>query len=612
MIDEKPFIDIELFPCSGGMAEGYRRAGIEFDLAVEFMENHCDSYEANLGHRPVCMDVRALYDLLIGGWRPNKPVRHLLADPPCVSWSRAGKRLGQDDPRDMLDATVRIVALLQPATYMIANVPGLDDGPNLPIVQRTIGSLSKHGYCTADFARLNAANYGTPQHRHRPFWFGHKAGPCITWPAPTHGDPDALTSLPLPGVTPLLPWVTCREALGFLSPDELGRPIKLRRRQSNSAQHGSVAERPARVVTTSNLGDGNVLVGPDHPRAGKRGKPKKNHGTPQGQRVTEGGEPAPTVTRHLHHTVVAGEDFELIEDHTGRPPWNRWEHERPVAAPTPKLELVVQEAGVASGPRARDRGRQGQGNRVGDASKPSATVVAKAARVGAGESVVFDASTFTIQDRRGGLEGLNTLDRPSKAILRNTHGNGSVIVTSSKHPAITASSAPQYVIENPKHPNATPDAPAPTMGAKQRMQGSQVLQYKPNHPPSKHDAPAMTQRGQAGHHDESYSILNTDGDGIVISERAAAILQGFPDRVRCNACSWNVLVVPWENPFTDGQACECGHGQLYTHGWIFIGETKEQRWSMIGQAMPATLAHPVAESVVQQLERTRAAKVDAA
>lgn len=211
---EHPYLDVELFPCSGGLAEGFRRAGVVFDLAVELLEDHCDSYEANHGHRPVQMDARSLLELLRAGWRPPRPVRLLVADPPCTPWSRAGKRQGQDDPRDMLDGTCRIIALLQPAAYLIGNVPGLDDGPNLPIVQKTIGALSQHGYCVGDFARLDAANYGVPQHRIRPWWFGHKAGPCIQWPEPTHGDPAELVGqYTLPGVAALLPWVTCAGCL---------------------------------------------------------------------------------------------------------------------------------------------------------------------------------------------------------------------------------------------------------------------------------------------------------------------------------------------------------------------------------------------------------------
>jgi len=135
-------MNLELFSCSGGLAEGLRRAGILIDLSVDFDEDACASYERNLGTRPVLLDVRDLARMVRAGWRIG-PVDLLVADPPCTPWSRAGKRQGRADERDMIDATIELIRLLRPHAYLIANVPGLDDGPNWPIVQKTIGSLDE-------------------------------------------------------------------------------------------------------------------------------------------------------------------------------------------------------------------------------------------------------------------------------------------------------------------------------------------------------------------------------------------------------------------------------------------------------------------------------------
>lgn len=245
-------INVELFSCAGGMAEGFRRAGVTFDMAVDFAEDHCDSYETNIGHRPIRMDARDLLRMVNLGWRAE--IDLLVADPPCTPWSRAGKRLGTRDERDMLEVTCELIAEIAPRRYLISNVPGLDDRVNLPIVQRVIGGLSRFGYCTADFARLDAADYGVPQHRVRPFWFGHRDGPCIRWPAPTHGDPlDASVHSPLAGMA-LAPWVTCRDALGHLDPEQLGRPVKMRHR---STKHPHLAA-GAPSTTIRGGGDGHA------------------------------------------------------------------------------------------------------------------------------------------------------------------------------------------------------------------------------------------------------------------------------------------------------------------------------------------------------------------
>lgn len=667
--------DIEIFSCAGGMGEGFRRAGLVFDMMVDFEEEHCDSYETNLGHRPINMDARDLLRMLEMGWRPPRPVRFVCGDPPCVSWSRAGKRLGVNDPRDMLEGTCRIIALLQPQAYLIGNVPGLDDGPNLPITQRTIGALSTVGYCTADFARLDACNYGVPQHRHRPFWFGHKRGPCIQWPAPTHGDPDELRDQEtLPGIAALIPWVTCKQALGHLPLEELGRPIKLRKRGANTVQHGSVEERPARTVGTSNLSDGNVILNGDQPRAGKRGKKG------QGDRVGDLDKPSATVTRnggtagrgaHSQFALTYQDlvDNDLMTDFTGRESApkkknhgaSQGQRVTPADHASPAITasargnqtivdpLVLTEGVPSSGaPRARDKDRTPQANRVGAPDKPSATVTTKTARKGAGQHAVI--ADFTIQDRRGGVEGLNTLDAPSHALLRNTHGNGSILLLNDKHRPPSADepsntirgggnghSAPPVVIQtssvlkNDKHPFAQEGEPAPTVGNKQRQ--SQVLQWSNNHPPSFANEPAMTQRatsgagavramqwpwdrpsttvladerlGPPGHHDENFRILTTEGDGIVISEKAAAILQGFPDIATCS-CGKAIIEIPWEPTIRKGDRCpKCGD-EYQISMWAFLGETKKVRWSMLGQAMPAPLAHAVARQVVDQIEKTNA------
>lgn len=478
--------NIELFPCSGGMAKGFKNAGIDFDLAIEWKSDHCDSYKHNIGHRPLCMDVRDFAQLVKQGqWQ--RPVNLLVADPPCTPWSRAGKRLGTDDERDMLAETCNLIALLQPETYLIGNVPGLDDGPNLPIVQQLIGGLARFGYCTADFARLNASNYGVPQHRVRPFWFGHKRGPCIQWPAPTHGDPIALRDqMTLPGVDALIPWVTCRQALGHLPLEELGRPVKLRKRDlvqvstsdEKSAEldtftiqdgRGGIGglnrlDEPSHSIVKNTHGNGSILVINDKHRPLSPDEPS--------QTIRSGGEghsaPQVVITMEPHHPPSQiDEPAMTIRAGCG-------------GGANRALQLDG-DSPRKGGPRSRDRNRTAQGNRVGNPDVPSATVVAKAERIGASADKV--------------------LTRPW-------------------------------------------DRPATTVQADDRLS-----------PP--------------GHHDLSFAVRSLP-NAIVISEKAATILQGFPE------------------------------------DWLFVGASKDARYSQIGQAMPPPLAGAVARSVVRQQSLTRA------
>ncbi len=246
---------IEICCCAGGMALGFRRAGIEFEFAFDKDPDACASYEHNLGHRPVRMDVHDLLRLVQGGWRPGAgEVDLIVADPPCQPYSSAGKKRGLADERDCMRTVVGVVKVLRPRAFLLGNVPGLEHESFRGALRETIGSLSYEGYCVDD-AVFDCADYGVPQHRVRPFWFCHLGGPCITWPLPTHGAPN--DQLALAGMH-LAPWVTCRDALGDLPQHLLGKIRKVRLGHTGDHRPNDVDE-PARTVTGNSHGDGSLL-----------------------------------------------------------------------------------------------------------------------------------------------------------------------------------------------------------------------------------------------------------------------------------------------------------------------------------------------------------------
>lgn len=261
---------IEIFSCSGGMAEGFRRAGITFDLAFDYSKDACDSYEKNLGHRPIQIDARDLVRMTRLGWGSAFCDMHLgsidlvVADPPCTPWSRAGKRLGVEDERDMLATTFELLEFLQPTAFLIGNVPGLDDADNWHVITNALAPFAKLGYCVRDFLRLDAADYGVPQHRVRPFWYAHREGDCLRAPARTHCDPAELATKDLFGA--LKPWVTCRDALQHLPPDDLGRPIKLRWKDGVRGENHrpSTPDSYATTITKNTHSDGAIILADRH------------------------------------------------------------------------------------------------------------------------------------------------------------------------------------------------------------------------------------------------------------------------------------------------------------------------------------------------------------
>ena len=108
-----------------------------------------------------------------------------------------------------------------------------------------------------------------------------------------------------------------------------------------------------------------------------------------------------------------------------------------------------------------------------------------------------------------------------------------------------------------------PDRPATTVQAREDRvgSGSPVLEW-----PWQRPSTTVTSRPglpPPGHHDEDFAIMSLP-DAVILSERAATILQGFAE------------------------------------SWVFSGVTKKARWAQIGQAMPPALAHAVALAVVEQ------------
>lgn len=254
---------LELFGGAGGLAEGFRRAGIGFDATFDFSKPACDSYEQNLRQRPIQCDVRDLLRLnLLGGWSPRERLNLLVADPPCTPWSRAGKRQGLADERDMLRETAELIRQLKPTAFLIGNIPGLDDSSNTRVVQGVIGALWRDGYAI-DYRKLDAADYGVPQNRVRPFWFGRpRHSEPLAWPAPTHCNPQRLSTIAIAG-SELAPWVTCRDALHHLPSDEMGRAIRIKK-NDRGAHPPSQPDSPARVVLAepSRVDKGGAVLAP--------------------------------------------------------------------------------------------------------------------------------------------------------------------------------------------------------------------------------------------------------------------------------------------------------------------------------------------------------------
>ena len=245
-----PLRILDLFAGAGGLSLGFDRYNTtvgqkiyQFIGAVEMDKDACNTLRLNhpdlVGdenttriiegditkddvHKKVIERIGKIgVDIIVGG-------------PPCQSFSMIGTRSGRwvdedgrckEDHRDLLfEEYVRLVEQLQPLIIVLENVDGIRskrDELGRPYLSRIIGDLEGKGYHftindqTEQYLRLNAADHGVPQVRHRIFLVGTRiSGFSMRSPASTHGDPEAHPDGQLPAGRQR--WITLRDAIGDL------------------------------------------------------------------------------------------------------------------------------------------------------------------------------------------------------------------------------------------------------------------------------------------------------------------------------------------------------------------------------------------------------------
>lgn len=88
---------------------------------------------------------------------------------PCQPFSQAGKRRGEDDPRNMWPDTIRIIREVRPRFAFLENVPGLLSSGYYGTI---LSELAESGY-DARWRVLSAAELGAPHKRDRVWIVAH-------------------------------------------------------------------------------------------------------------------------------------------------------------------------------------------------------------------------------------------------------------------------------------------------------------------------------------------------------------------------------------------------------------------------------------------------------
>jgi len=196
---------LDLFCGAGGMTRGALDAGFGVVAGVDNWIPAVRTHKANFPHQTLAADLTSATSAFLlksTGLEPGE-LDLLAGGPPCQGFSV--QRIGGDlDARN--DLVLRFgqhVAALQPRLFCMENVTGLLGKRGKPYLSRFLAVVEAAGY-RVDVRRIDAADFGLPQHRRRVLVFGARhdvprfSGPLASDPPPRMSVWEAIGDLPNP------------------------------------------------------------------------------------------------------------------------------------------------------------------------------------------------------------------------------------------------------------------------------------------------------------------------------------------------------------------------------------------------------------------------------
>ena len=166
----------DLFCGSGGLSLGLREAGFEPVRAVDCWAPAVDTYRANLGDHVSSESIDDTTDF------PDTDV--IAGGPPCQGFSSAGRREADDERNSLVMVYANLIARHRPRAFIFENVEGFLTSGRGRFVLDLLEPLVEAGY-QIHLRKVNAANFGVPQHRKRVLAIGG-LGWNPGFPEPTH------------------------------------------------------------------------------------------------------------------------------------------------------------------------------------------------------------------------------------------------------------------------------------------------------------------------------------------------------------------------------------------------------------------------------------------
>jgi DNA (cytosine-5)-methyltransferase 1 len=161
---------VDLFSGCGTVTTGLKKRQFRVVAAVDIDPVACQTYRQN--HKSTYLiqeDIRNIDPEMIR----EKALGSCLLDmlvvcAPCQPFSSQNRYKKDGDSRkELILESVRFAQALQPRLIMFENVPGLVGKSFSGVLQQLVARLSALGYVCGRPTKINAADYGVPQRRHR-------------------------------------------------------------------------------------------------------------------------------------------------------------------------------------------------------------------------------------------------------------------------------------------------------------------------------------------------------------------------------------------------------------------------------------------------------------
>lgn len=208
------FTLVDLFCGCGGFTAGFLFPPLTNNvkwrilLGIDKKHDSVAAFQANFGKkRAYQADLTELdpNEMLKRLGLASGELDHLHASPPCEAYSN-NNRVNGNMTDSRFEVALKWARVFLPKVITIENVHNLEKAHDTAIREQ----LERAGYSVMSF-KLDAADFGVPQHRKRLFYLAclKSISTNLELPSPTHCDPRVKTDS-------LKPWVTVRDAIGDL------------------------------------------------------------------------------------------------------------------------------------------------------------------------------------------------------------------------------------------------------------------------------------------------------------------------------------------------------------------------------------------------------------